>query len=126
MTETSAGCSPNAGCNPIVETTTPFALRMSAHEYAALDRLCAETMMTRARVIRHLILSQVDPLNDAADILLELRKIGIRLKLADDDGAPLAGCTPSPGSRQELETLYKFILGTVYRLADLLEPWEDD
>ncbi|MHB8237443.1 MAG: hypothetical protein ACYDDD_08270, partial [Acidithiobacillus ferrivorans] len=61
-----AGCSPNAGCNPIVETTTPFVLRMSAHEYAALDRLCAETMMTRARVIRHLILAQVDPLNDAA------------------------------------------------------------
>ena len=28
--------------------------------------------------------------------------------------------------RQELETLYRFILGTAYRLADILEPWEDD
>ncbi|MBU2719607.1 hypothetical protein HF563_09525 [Acidithiobacillus ferridurans] len=126
MTETSAGCSPHVGCNPnavcspIVETTTPFALRMSAHEFAALDRICAVTELSRAKIIRHLILSQVDPLNDAPDILLELRKIGMRLKRACDDS------DYSLAPRQELETLYKFILGTAYRLADLLEPWEDD
>ncbi|MHB8201744.1 MAG: hypothetical protein ACYDD9_13150 [Acidithiobacillus sp.] len=103
-----------------VETTTPFAFRMSGHEFAALDRLCAETGMTRAKVVRHLILSQVDPLNAAPDILLELRKIGMRLKRAcDDSDYPLA-------PRQELETLYRFILGTAYRLADIIEPWEDD
>ncbi len=103
-----------------VETTTPFAFRMNGHEFAALDRLCAETELSRAKVIRHLILSQVDPLNAAPDILLELRKIGMRLKRVCDDG------DPSPASRQELETLYRFILGTAYRLADILEPWEDD
>ena len=68
-----------------VDTTTPFALRMSAHEFAALDRLCAETGLSRARIIRHLILSQVDPLNAAPDILLDLRKIGMHLKRVCDD-----------------------------------------
>ena len=103
-----------------VETTTPFALRMSAHEFAALDRICSETGLSRAKVIRHLILSQVDPLNAAPDMLLELRKIGMRLKRDHEDG------DYSLTSRQELETLYRFILGTAYRLADILEPWEDD
>lgn len=42
-----------------VETTIPFAFRMSGHEFAALDRLCAETGMSRTKVIRHLILSQM-------------------------------------------------------------------
>jgi hypothetical protein len=28
--------------------------------------------------------------------------------------------------RQELEALYRFILGTAYWLADILGPWEDD
>jgi hypothetical protein len=99
------------------ENTTPFALRMSAHEFAALDRLCAETGLSRAKVIRHLILSQVDPLNAAPDILLELRKIGMSIKKDHDDGD--ASC-------QEMKTLYRFILGTAYRLADIIEPWEDD
>ena len=103
-----------------VETTTPFALRMSAHELAALDRICAETGLSRAKVIRHLILAQVGPLNAAPDMLLELRKIGTRLKRACDDG------DYSLAPRQELETLYRFILGTAYRLADILGPWEDD
>ena len=76
--------------------------------------------LVEGKAIRHLILSQVDPLNAAPDILLELRKIGMRLKRVCDDG------DPSPASCQELETLYRFILGTAYRLADILEPWEDD
>lgn len=103
-----------------VETTTPFALRMSAHEFAALDRICAETELSRAKIIRHLILSQVDQLNAAADILLELRKIGMRLRRAYDYG------DYSMAPREELENLYRFILGTAYRLADLIEPMEDD
>jgi hypothetical protein len=91
------------------EATTPFALRMSAHDFAALDRLCAETGLSRAKLIRHLILSQVDPLNAAPDILLELRKIGMSIK-----------------NNQEMKDLRQVILGTAYRLADLIEPWEDD
>lgn len=103
-----------------VEFTSPFAFRMSDHEFAALDRLCAETGLSRAKVMRHLILSQVEPLNAAPDILLELRKIGLRLKRVCEVG------DYSLASRQELETLYQFILGTAYRLADIIEPWEDD
>ncbi len=93
------------------ETTSTFALRMSAHEFAALDRLCAETGLSRAKLIRHLIMAQVDPLNAAPDILLELRKIGVGIKKDDDRG---------------VKDLYQIIMGTAYRLADLIEPLEDD
>jgi hypothetical protein len=84
---------------------------MSAHEFAALDRLCAETGLSRAKVIRHLFLSQVDPLNAAPDILLELRKIGMSIK--KNDG-------------REMKDLRQVVWGTAYRLADIIEPWEDD
>jgi hypothetical protein len=84
---------------------------MNAHDFAALDRLCADTGLPRAKVIRHLILSQVDPLNAAPDILLEPRKIGMSIKKDDD---------------QEAKDLRPVILGTAYRLADIIEPWEDD
>jgi hypothetical protein len=84
---------------------------MSAHEFAAMDRLCAETGLSRAKVIRHLILSQVDPLNAAPDILLELRKIGMSIR--KNDG-------------REMKDLHQIVLGTACRLADIIEPWESD
>jgi hypothetical protein len=93
------------------EITTPFALRMRAHEFAALDRLCTETGLSRAKLIRHLIMSQVDPLNVAPDILLELRKIGTSIGKNDDRG---------------MKDLYQIVMGTAYRLADIIEPLEDD
>ncbi len=95
----------------VTETTTPFALRMSAHEFAALDSLCAETGLSRAKLIRHLIMAQVDPLNAAPDILLELRRIGTGIGKNDDRG---------------MKDLYQVVMGTAYRLADIIEPLEDD
>jgi predicted DNA-binding protein len=93
------------------ETTSTFALRMSRHEFAALDRLCADTGLSRAKLIRHLIMAQVDPLNAAPDILLELRKIGTAIGKNDDRG---------------MKDLYQVVMGTAYRLADIIEPLEDD
>jgi hypothetical protein len=114
------------------EPTTVFAVRMTAREFAALDSLCLAVDMSRAQVIKHLILTAVDPMNKAADLLLEQRRIGNLLKAVYDMFQSAPGIaernnveevyTPLP--RQELETLFKFALGNAYRLESIIHQQE--
>jgi hypothetical protein len=100
------------------EPTTVFAVRMTAREFAALDSLCLAVDLSRAQVIKHLVLTAVDPMNKAADLLLEQRRIGNLLKAAYDMNL----YTPLP--RQELGALFKFALGNAYRLEAVIHQQE--
>lgn len=100
------------------EPTTVFAVRMTTREFAALDTLCLAVNLSRAQVIKQLVLTAVDPMNKAPDLLLEQRRIGNLLKAAYDMNL----YTPLP--RQELEALFKFALGNAYRLEAVIHQQE--
>lgn len=100
------------------EPTTVFAVRMTAREFAALDSLCLAADLSRAQVIKHLVLTAVDPMNKAPDLLLEQRRIGNLLKAVYDMNLYTAQ------SKQELETLFKFALGNAYRLEAIIHQHE--
>ncbi|MBU2750314.1 hypothetical protein HER14_05015 [Acidithiobacillus thiooxidans] len=100
------------------EPTTVFAVRMTTREFAALDSLCLAADISRAQVIKHLVLTAVDPMNKAPDLLLEQRRIGNLLKAAYDMNL----YTPLP--KQELEALFKFALGNAYRLEAVIHQQE--